>query len=70
MSENIGYQIGEAIVVQALHEVLVVEADRKREIKAEIARLEKERPETIEAFEVREEKIKELMAELRSFTGV
>lgn len=70
MSENIGYDIGEAIVGNALYEVLVVEADRKREIKVEVARLEKERPKTIEAFEAREEKIKELMDELRELTGV
>lgn len=70
MSENIGYKIGEAIVVQALHEVLVVGPDRKKELRAEIARLEREEPRTFEAFEEREEKIKELMAELREFTGV
>ena len=70
MSESVGYSIGEAVVVNALHEVLVVEADRKREIKVEVARLEKEKPKTIEAFEEREEKIKELMDELRELTGV
>ena len=70
MSENIGQQIGEAIVVNGLDEVLVVEAYKICELRALIARLQKESPETIEAFEEREEKIKELMAELRSFTGV
>ena len=70
MSESIGESIADAIVGKALYEVLVVEADRKREIKAEVARLEKENPKTIEAFEAREEKIKELMDELRELTGV
>ena len=70
MSESVGYSIGEAIVVKALHEVLVVKAERKREIMSELARLEKENPRTLEAFEAREEKIKELMDELRELTGV
>jgi len=70
MSENIGYKIGEAIVVNALYEVLVVGPDRRKELRAEIARLEKENPRTLEAFEEREKKIKELMVELREFTGV
>lgn len=70
MSQRLGEQIGEAIVVNALREVFVVDPDRRREIRGEIARLEKKEPKTIETFEEREEKIKELMAELRELTGV
>ena len=70
MSETLGEQIGEAIIVNALHEVFVVEADQKIELRAEIARMEKEDPRTLEAFEAREARLKELMDELRELSGV
>ena len=69
MSESEGVSIGEAIVGKALYEVVVVEADRKREIKTEIARLEKENPKTIEAFEEREARIKALLDEFSELGG-
>lgn len=69
MSENIGYKIGEAIVVKALYEVLVVEVKRKWELRVEIARLEKETPRTVEAFEARETQIKALLEELSGLGG-
>ena len=69
MSENIGLRIGEAIVVKALREVLIVEADKKRELRVEIARLEKETPRTLEAFEEREAQIKALLEKLSKLGG-
>ena len=69
MSESVGYSIGEAVVVKALYEVLVVEADRKREIKVELARLEKENPQTVEAFDEREAQIKALLDEFSELGG-
>lgn len=73
MSESEGVSIGEAVVVKALYEVLVVEAEkkgeRKRQIKTEIARLEKENPKTIEAFEEREARIKALLDEFSELGG-
>lgn len=69
MSENIGYKIGEAIVVEALREVLVERPEQKQKIRAEIARLEKANPRTVEAFEEREARIKELLEELHKLGG-
>jgi len=69
MSESVGYDLGEAIVGKALYEVLVVAAARKREIKAEVARLEKENPRTIEDFDKREAQIKALLDEFSELGG-
>lgn len=69
MSENIGYRIGEAIVVKALREVLIEEPDKRRELRAEIEKLERLNPRTVEAFEEREAQIKSLLRELSRLGG-
>ena len=66
---QLGDRIGEAIMVKALRKVFIETPDRRRELRIKIARLEKEDPRTVEAFEMREAKIKELLDELRSLGG-
>ena len=69
MSQGFAERVAQVIVVKALREVFVEEPDKRRELRIQIARLEKEDPKTVEAFNVREEKIKGLLEELRSLGG-
>ena len=66
MSQLLGDQIGEAIIVDALRKVFVEEPDKRLELRAKIEALEREDPRSVEAFEEREKKIAELMDELRT----